>query len=176
MQESISTASRKLDYNALLLNGYTSFQNKEVAHALSCYQEALRVNSDPHSCALVQSVIGVLHMHSCNYASAIESFNEGLRLVENIGAERQGNSSYEFSSVLIKLQANLALCNLVVGEHRQALDLVASCLAVVRAATPTVRSDLFQSLMYIFYRFTSFAGLKAAEYDGAESKCTIHLT
>jgi hypothetical protein len=101
-------------------------------------------------------------MHSCNYPEAIESFNEGLKLVENTSAERQ-SSSYEAASVLIKLHANSALCSLVIGEHKEALDRVGRCLAIVCAALPAVRSDLFQSLMYIFYRFTSFATLKAAE-------------
>jgi hypothetical protein len=38
MQESSSVGSRKLEYNTLLMNGYASFQNREVARALNCYQ------------------------------------------------------------------------------------------------------------------------------------------
>jgi len=60
--------TRKTDYNALLMAGYNSFQNKELTRALSYYQEALATNPDAISGALVQSIIGVLHMHCCNYS------------------------------------------------------------------------------------------------------------
>jgi len=70
----------------------------------------------------------------------------------------------------VKLQANLALCYLVIGEHKESVERVSRCLSVVRSAHPTIKGDLFQSLMYIFFRFTSFSALKTVDTDSPESK------
>ena len=72
--------------------------------------------------------------------------------------------------MLIKLQANLSLCYLVIGEHREAIERVNRCLSVIRSAHTSIKSELFQSLMYIFFRFTNFSALKAVNTDSPESK------
>jgi hypothetical protein len=49
------------------MNGYNSFQNKEISKALLSYQQAEKLNPDSLNSPLIKSIIGVLHMHNCNY-------------------------------------------------------------------------------------------------------------
>lgn len=58
----------------------------------------------------------------------------------------------------------------MIGEHKESVDRVNRCLQAIRPTHPNIKGDLFQSLMYIFFRFTSFKAIRNTDIDSPESK------
>lgn len=114
------------------MKGYNSFQNKEIPKALSYYNDAFKLNPESLHGALVKSIVGVLYMHTCNYSEAIHAFTDGLALCERLARQERSEKSDRYGNyevqhdliqalaIEIKLNANLSLCLLVIGEYREA--------------------------------------------------------
>lgn len=105
MRDSDTPTSTRLEYNALLMKGYSSFQSKELPKALSFYQEAFKLNPQSLHGALVKSIVGVLYMHTCNYSEAISAFTDGLVICEKVEREqesRQERVNYEVRTSLCR--------------------------------------------------------------------------
>lgn len=110
-------------------------------------------------------------MHNCNYSEAVNTFIDGIKHIQPAYTEKS-QISYENASVLIKLFANLSMCYLVLGKHNESIESLNTCLSTIRKCSKSNVVDLFESLMYIFYRFTSFSAIKATNFQNSEFKCT----
>lgn len=51
-----------------------------------------------------------------------------------------------------------------------------TCLRIIRSQNRAWSGELLESLLYIFFRFTSFEAVKSADFGSAGSKCTNELS
>lgn len=109
--------------------GVTYYQRGLYDEAMKYFQDALSMNSSKYEVfAATYSNLGLLQREQCQYAAALESFQQAVKIMENNSAKPD--------IVLASMFLNIGNIYDRQGDHREALDYFSKSLDIARSTLP----------------------------------------
>ena len=71
----------------------------------------------------------------------------------------------------MKIYANLCIIYIVLNKFEYSKEVNESAIEIILQSKDSEKRDLIEEIIYIYYRFTSFASMGDGYFENIESKC-----